>query len=360
MASIIERKGRFTARVRRQGFPLTVKTFTRRSDAVAWARRVEADMESGRWAHKVAPATTLAAAVDEYRRTAGTRFKGAADYAYRYEEFKRLSFAGSPLDKVTARDLATWRDDQLTLHKPATVVRKLAMLSAIFTWAIKERGWLTSNPLSLVTRPRVADARERVLSEQEHHYLMRAARSSRAVWLAPALTILLRSAMRRGDLVSLTVGAIDFEASVAFLGDTKNGSARRVPLCPVALASLKTLAEQAKARGDGALIPVTAAGSVSTCFVRTLRRARRLYEQDCAAQGSETAPDFLTDARLHDLRHCAVTDWAATGALTLPELMAVSGHKTPRMLVRYVNLQASAIASKLATLRRELNKGAAQ
>ncbi len=55
MANITERNGRFYVRVRREGFPTVAKTFTKKVDAAAWARRTESDMEGGRW---INPATT--------------------------------------------------------------------------------------------------------------------------------------------------------------------------------------------------------------------------------------------------------------------------------------------------------------
>jgi integrase len=73
-----------------------------------------------------------------------------------------------------------------------------------------------------------------------------------------------------------------------------------------------------------------------------------MYEADCATSGVEPDDSVFADLRWHDLRHCAVTSWATTGALSLPELMAVSGHKTPRMLTRYTHLSASSLAAKLA------------
>jgi len=218
----------------------------------------------------------------------------------------------------------------------------------VLTWAMKERGWIKANPAQMVARPRVNDRRERVLSDEERGYLMQAAGTSKAEWLPAALTLLMNSAMRRGEVFGLQRKDIDFGACVAFLADTKNGSARNVPLCPKSLAALRLLVDAAPNRPDAQLLPVGDAGSVSTRFAATVERARRTYEHDCAAKGVQATPEFLRNVRLHDLRHQAITQWATTGALSLPELMAVSGHQTPRMLVRYVNLSASALAAKMA------------
>jgi integrase len=352
MASITERGGRFTARVRRKGYALAAKTFTRRSDAQAWARQVEVMMERGDWVAPSDIVPSLKGAITEYRKAVGDKLKGAKKYAYQWDVVCALAFAAKPVNEVTARDLAQWRDSELGRGlKPSTVVRSLAMVSSVLTWCLKERGWLTEgNPASSVRRPKVADARTRTLSADEMRYLMLAAKTSRAVWLAPALIVLTQTAMRRGELTLLQCTDIDFASCTAHLSDTKAGVARDVPLCPKAVSAVQTLVEAAKARGDTKLIPVGAGPSLSKCFRGTLIRARKAYERDCAKANTAPAPDFLADLRLHDLRHHAVTAWAATGQLDLFALMAVSGHSQPKMLARYVNLKPSSVAQRLASI----------
>ena len=54
MSTVIKRGDRFLARVRKQGFKPVSQTFIRKSDAQAWGRRVEADMQAGRWVEAAA------------------------------------------------------------------------------------------------------------------------------------------------------------------------------------------------------------------------------------------------------------------------------------------------------------------
>ena len=349
MASITERKGRFLVRVRRDGESVT-KTFSRKSDGLAWGRKVESDMESGRWAVAASRSPSLREAIRVYRVTVAPAMKGAALYRYRFDEFEALPFAHKPVNLVTSADLAAWRDEQGASFKPGTVVRKLAMLSGIFSWAMKERGWIAINPVAAVRKPRVNDSRNRTLSDEEVAYVMAAAITSKATWLAPALTVLMHSAMRRSELFGLKRGDVDFDRATARLDDTKNGIGRDVPLCPRSLAALKELCGESEARGDDVLLPFRAVGSLSTRFHRTVERARRMYEWDCTVSGAGPDVVFLANLRLHDLRHHAVTMWAKSGALSLPELLAVSGHRSVKMVIRYTHLNASTLAGKLAGL----------
>ncbi|MDI4634705.1 tyrosine-type recombinase/integrase [Pelomonas sp. V22] len=254
------------------------------------------------------------------------------------------------MNEVLPADVARWRDQQLHQHKPSTVARKLAMLSSIFSWAWRERGWVAGNVLSAVSKPRQGEGRARTLTSEEIDWLLQAALTSKAKWLHPALVVLMCSAMRRGELCSLRRQDIDFEAATAHLSDTKNGSARDVPLCPDALSAMRQLSAAAEAECRDLLVPIGPCGSMSTRFTVTVRRAQRMYKDVCLEQGQEPQDRFLSDLRLHDLRHHAVTAWTATGALSLAELMSISGHKSTRMLIRYTHLQAKSVAAKLASL----------
>ena len=233
---------------------------------------------------------------------------------------------------------------------PQYLVPQQALTAFAGFVASRERGWVTTNPVAAIRKPRANDSRNRIMSDDEVAYLMAAAITSKARWLAAAITIALHSAMRRGELFGLKRVDIDFDAAVAHLSDTKAGGSRDVPLCPRSLSALRELDADASERGDDALLPLGQVGSVSTRFKRTVQRARATYEADCTALGVGPDDSVFADLRWHDLRHCAVTTWATTGALSLPELMSVSGHKTPRMLARYTHLSASALATKLASI----------
>jgi integrase len=352
MASITERRGRFRARVRRDGYPTACKTFISKAAAAAWARQVEVAMESGKWtAPAAAPAQvipTFASALADYRKTYAAKLKGAATYAYWFDELAAWDIAGQPVNTVTPSDVSKLRDKMAEAVAPGTVVRKLGLLAGFFTWCLKDRGWIDRNPVHSVRKPRVNDARERVLSDDERRYLLTAARASRAKWLPDALVVLLHSAMRRGELCGLRVPDVDLSAATAHLADTKNGTARDVPLCPASLGALRNLAQMAADRDDDKIIPLSDSHAMSVAFRRALDKARASYRADCASSGSEPDPDFLADLRLHDARHTAVTAWASTGQLSIIELQRISGHRQISMLARYTNLKATDIAAKMA------------
>ena len=55
----------------------------------------------------------------------------------------------------------------------------------------------------------------------------------------------------------------------------------------------------------------------------------------------------IYDLRFHDLRHEAISRLFERG-LSLPEVALISGHKDPRMLLRYTHLKAGDVAAKLS------------
>ena len=54
----------------------------------------------------------------------------------------------------------------------------------------------------------------------------------------------------------------------------------------------------------------------------------------------------LGDLRFHDLRHEAISRFFEMG-LSMPEVALISGHKDPRMLLRYTHMKAETVLAKL-------------
>jgi integrase len=144
---------------------------------------------------------------------------------------------------------------------------------------------------------------------------------------------------------------------VAHLPATKNGSARDVPLSSRAVAVLQELRDAArKSDPDGCADETGSADrgqvfairidAVTRAFERAVTRARKLYLDE--VKNSRLPPDnrFLTDLRFHDLRHEATTRLASI--FPMHELAKITGHKDPRMLMRYYHPKAEDLAKKLA------------
>lgn len=117
---------------------------------------------------------------------------------------------------------------------------------------------------------------------------------------------------------------MDLQARTAHLPQTKNGKSRTVPLSAAALAILES--QERPAESD-------------VVFPSTGNAVRLAWERLKKRAGVE-------DLRFHDLRHEAISQFFEHG-LSMAEVSAISGHKDPRMLMRYTHLRAEDIAGKL-------------
>lgn len=200
------------------------------------------------------------------------------------------------------------------------MVRYLAVFSHAFTVAVKEWGWIESNPVLKATKPTEPRGRVRFLSDNERETLLTACRDSSNPWLHTCVVVALSTGMRRGELMGLTWKDVDLQAGRIVLQETKNGERRVVPLTGPALTLLK---DHAKVRrlDTGLLFPScrgTAPVELRTSCETALKRAG------------------IEDFRWHDLRIRPLPSLAMNGA-SLAEIAEVLGHKTLAMVKRYAH-----------------------
>ncbi|RIV63262.1 site-specific integrase [Burkholderia pseudomallei] len=186
--------------------------------------------------------------------------------------------------------------------------------------------------------------------------LERVIAASSSALLPAIIRLAVETAMRRGEIVSLQWENVDLKRRVAHLPATKNGDARDVPLSPRAIAVLQDLkhnCDEAKdAPGceglgdDGTSVFKIRGDAVTRAFERAVARARKLYLEECREAGRRPDGRFLTDLRFHDLRHEATSRLASV--FPMHELTKITGHKDPRMLMRYYHPHAEELAKRLA------------
>lgn len=360
MATIVRRpSGRWQARVRRFGGQPVSKTFATRSAAETWARAEESDIERGVWRDRsVAERTSLGQLLDRYATEVMAGRKSEVADTYRAKRLKE-DLGHLRLSALTPQAVAEWRDQRLKAVAPATVARELTTLSGALTWARKELMIpLVEHPVSAIRRPAPGKARDRRLMDGEETWLLAALESgpepiqgdkksgnyrtgSRNVWLRPLVQVAIETAMRQGELLALRWENVNLKDRTAHLPDTKNGEERTVPLSSTAIALLRSLPRSI----EGRVFPLSA-DAAKRAWTRALRRARKRYEAQCAANDRLPASGFLANLRFHDLRHEA-TSRLAEKLPNLIELAAVTGHKDLRMLKRYYHPRAIDLAKKL-------------
>lgn len=164
MATITKRGPyQWRAQVRRHGYPAQSKTFNTKAEAEAWANMIESEMARGVWVSRSeAEATTLQEALSRYEREVSPAKKGSAQETSVLKACMATDLAKRPLASIRSADLAKIRDEWLKDYRPATVLRRLAVLSHVFNVARKEWGMESlSNPVELVRKPQPNNARTR-------------------------------------------------------------------------------------------------------------------------------------------------------------------------------------------------------
>lgn len=338
------------AKIRRKGYPQQSKTFDTRAAAERWARAIESEMDRGRFVSSAeAESTTFAEALDRYEREIASNKRGATQERSIIRMLGDSWLAKRPLAGVRRADIAKLRDEWCETHSPATVVRRLAVISHLFTIARKEWGLESlSNPVELVRKPTVKNERTRRIasidpsssrdvSTDELAYVKAASQSA---FLPALIDIAVETAMRRGELMTLGPSQVDLKKRVVTLAMTKNGSSRQVPLSSRAVTILQKLIEEKR----DVFFPVRA-DAVTRSFERAVARARRRYEEDCIDREVDADPNFLVDLCFHDLRHEATSRLASV--FPLHELAKITGHRDTKMLMRYYHPRAEDLAKKL-------------
>jgi integrase len=201
--------------------------------------------------------------------------------------------------------------------------QSVMLVSAIFAFAI-DRGLCTDNPARGVKKAPVRRV-ERFLSEAEIARLAAALNAevqrTNNPYPSAAITLLLLTGCRRGEIVNLCWEHVDWERACLRLPDSKTG-AKVVYLNAPAQALLEELPRM---EGSSRVIPGVRADSASSAIDHAWPRVRE-------AAG-------LAGVRLHDMRHSFASVGAA-GGLSLPIIGALLGHKHATTTARYAHLSA--------------------
>lgn len=313
------RGNRWQARVAIKGYPEQVKSFSNEADALAWGAQVEKQIAEG--GYTASDRTTLAGALTRYSADVIPNKKGGAKELSILRRLAAHRIATLPLVKIRGADVATYRDEMKSFgYAPATIARHLAVLSHLFNIARREWALEISNPVELVKKPAIRNARTRRFTLDD---LEKIVATTESLELGAIVRLAVETCMRRGELIALRWADIDFKRCVATLKTSKNGDPREVPLSTKAVGILQGLPRQI----DGRVFTMTP-DAVSRAFARACKRAG------------------LSNLRLHDARHEGVTKLFERG-LNPFEVASISGHKTLQMLKRYTHLKAEDLARKL-------------
>lgn len=323
-------KASYRVRVRIKGQPVQSATFKRLTDAKHWAQDVESGIRAGTFFPKAKERErTVGDLINRYlERVLPQMSKSAQLKRGPQLEWWRGQIGPVALKDVSRRQLGEARDLLLETptpfgkpRSPSTVVRYMAAMSHVFTWAI-QWDWLDENPMKSVKKPKEPRGRVRFLSDVERDRLLEACHARPNPYLHTVVVIALSTGMRKGEILNLTWDDVDFERRRFILQHTKNGERRAVPMVGPAL---EVMVEHRKRYG----MPET------LVFPGKLHRDRPMDLRAPFVTALKHAG--IENFRFHDLRHSTASYLAMSGA-SLAEIAEVLGHKTLSMVKRYAHL----------------------
>ncbi|MBA7597163.1 Tyrosine recombinase XerD [subsurface metagenome] len=220
------------------------------------------------------------------------------------------------ISEITQKDIEKFQGKRAQEVKSATCNRDFEPLRHLFTKAI-EWGYIQTNPAQRVKQLKTPPGRIRYLSFEERDRLL--------VECAPNLMLFavvagaLSTGMRRGELMRLKWEDVSFEMRTIYLRQTKNNTARAVPISNSLLTFLhkfykKRVGEFVFSKPDGKPY-----GDWKRSFATACRRAG------------------VKDFRFHDLRH-TFASYLVMNNVNIRVVQELMGHKDIKMTTRYMHL----------------------
>jgi integrase len=206
---------------------------------------------------------------------------------------------------------------------PATKLQVSAFIRRLFNFARKRRMWTGENPVSFIEFEKFDNSRTQRLDSTGVNRLLDALSSHENKRMALIIRAALWTGRRVGELKSLTWECVDLERRLVTPLRTKSGRKQTFVLNSKALevfteANSEHISELVFPNSAGKVF-----GNLDACWARF--------------RVSHGFPGLW----IHDLRRTAITLWAEAG-LSPQQIMALSGHETLQVMMRYTRIGTEA------------------
>ena len=331
MASVIKVGGKWRAQVRRKGFPTETRSFDVKAQAAAWAAKIEADMMALKHHDtRIIANLTIADLIDRYSDEVG-KVKAFGKNKRSVLAILRAKLGSKTVPHLTVDVLmhyirerheggaggVTIAIDLSYIGSLLKAARDLWRLPVDLSAVASARANLQYLGLSVKSKERErrpeGDEIERICA----HFK---AKKRQKVPIVEVIPFAIATAMRLGEIIGLKWADVNETDRTVIIRNRKHptekmGNDQVVPL----LGEAFTIAMR-QPRTDERIFPITE-GTISTIFPRS-----------CKELG-------IIDLTFHDLRHDGISRLFEQG-YTIEQVMLVSGHRDPKMLMRYVQLRA--------------------
>lgn len=340
MAYIKKRGEYWRAEVRRKGHKPTYRTFDTQVEAQKWARRVEADIDTGFYVdNSAAEKMTLGVALKQYRRDVAAKKRHPAQEYGRIDRWLRNDLCFRTLANLKGADFARYRDQRRADGRAENTIRlELQLVSHLYEIARKEWGMEgLMNPLKNIRKPSVSSSRDRRLEPGEYDKIKASLAESGNVFAAAAFDLAIETSLRQGTLFSLQWEWVDLPKRLV-----------RIPLS----------ARGAENKGVPAALPLSSRAHQVLLSLHPLDEMGALQANPCGPI-LNTTPNAvrciwkrvlpklgIENLRWHDLRHEAASRLFEKGLHPF-EVASITGHKSMQMLKRYTHLKPESLVAKL-------------
>ncbi|MBU2860269.1 site-specific integrase [Acidithiobacillus ferrooxidans] len=333
MASIQKRGNYWRVQIRRKGYPTLSSTFDTKAEATLWAAQQEKTL-SEQTPERVVQRLRdqdyrLQDAFDRYiveilpskKPTTQERDKGS---------IRRLcrDYGDVALTKIDGQTLAAMIRQWQTTLSANSIRLYLAHLSHLYNIARKEWGMVDLiNPVELVRKPKLPQGRDRRLVGDEEERLLNACMAMNPE-LADVVIVAIETAMRQGEILGLEWRHVHWLDHTCYLPDTKNGTARVVPLSVRAEEALLRQQQRGctlqRATGKGGKVWRYTNDGMRASYTKAMKKAG------------------IVGLTFHDLRHEATSRFCEK-AIPMMTVQAITGHKSTQMLKRYTHISGKTL-----------------
>lgn len=320
MATITHYRGKWKVQVRKQGYPAQTKSFSFRSEAVAWGNEVEFQMSRQAFCGNTsAQTTTVRQMLERYLREESNK---KVSYKADISRSKHLYAALSEyrVHTLTSVRLAQYKADRLVCVSPQSVVHELNLLHRAYVVAVNEWGIILPNGIPRTKRPALPTGRDKRVTQRQLTAILTNTESNE---LRTVIRLAVETAMRRSELLGIQWEHVNMLRRSVYLPHTKTNAPRTVPLSSNAISLLHEI------------------GPLEAGPVFSLK-------PDSVTQGFKRAAvrSGLGALTFHDLRHESTSRLFEKG-LHVIEVARITGHKTLAMLDRYTHLDVMQLVQKL-------------
>lgn len=305
------------------------KTFDTKREAYIWEKKFLYEVDTGTITKESLKKRTVMSAIEKYIANVLPQRPKNTRNILQHLKWWEKQIGHFQLSDVTPAICAESRDLLLKevgpkgkVRKSATALRYIATMSAVFECCVKDWMFISQNPLRSIKKPSAGRRKTRFFTLEEISKIRNLCAASNSTYMLPIFTIAIHTGMRRGEILSLKWGDINFEEKEIHLSTSKNGEPRDIAMTGDVYKALTNWAISNKFDKSGLVFsspknphrPV----DIKSTFERILRKAG------------------ISDGTFHTIRHSTCSYLASLHVS--PTLIArIVGHKDSRTTDIYID-----------------------